>query len=161
MDKGITRTTPSCRGPIPAQKTRGNSVPGIVFSHTMPKMDSRYSHRFTLPYLLDRSRESTVRLQTVRSFIIAASSPVVVAPVSLLSWSTYVIFGLPLPRCPCVGSHRIRRCAPSSGCLWQCPASRSLLAAILSLSFGSFPYRISFVTMSLQCTSRAFLSILV
>ena len=42
-----TSTTQSCRGPIPAQKSRGNSVPGVVFSHTMPKMDSRYSHRFS------------------------------------------------------------------------------------------------------------------
>ena len=29
-----------------AQKSRGNSV-GVVFSHTMPKMDFRYSHRFS------------------------------------------------------------------------------------------------------------------
>ena len=32
-----TSTTPSCSGPIPAQKSRGNSVPGVVFSLTMPK----------------------------------------------------------------------------------------------------------------------------
>ena len=43
-----TSTTPSCSGPIPAQKSRGNSVLGVVFSHTMPKMDFRYSHRFSL-----------------------------------------------------------------------------------------------------------------
>ena len=30
-----TSTTPSCRGPIPAQKPRGNSVLGVVFSHTI------------------------------------------------------------------------------------------------------------------------------
>ena len=40
-------TTPSCNGPIPAQKIQGNSVPGTVFSHTMPKMDFYYSHRFS------------------------------------------------------------------------------------------------------------------
>ena len=34
-----TSTTPSCSGPIPAQKSRGNSVLGAVFSHTMLKMD--------------------------------------------------------------------------------------------------------------------------
>ena len=29
-----------------AQKSRGNSVPGVVFSHTMPKIDFYHSHRF-------------------------------------------------------------------------------------------------------------------
>ena len=43
----LTSTTPSCSGPIPAQKSRDNSVLGVVFSHTMPKMDFRYSHRFS------------------------------------------------------------------------------------------------------------------
>ena len=33
--------------PIPAQKIRGNSVPGAVLSHTMPKIDFYYSHRFS------------------------------------------------------------------------------------------------------------------
>ena len=42
-----TSTTPSCSGSIPAQKSRGDSVLGVVFSHTMPKMDFRYSHRFS------------------------------------------------------------------------------------------------------------------
>ena len=42
-----TSTTPSCSGPITAQKSRGNSVLGVIFSHTMPKMDFRYSHRFS------------------------------------------------------------------------------------------------------------------
>ena len=32
-----TSTTPSCSGPIPAEKSRGNSVLGVVFSHKMPK----------------------------------------------------------------------------------------------------------------------------
>ena len=41
-----TSTTPSCSGPIPAQKSRGNSVLGVVFSNTMPKMDFHYSHGF-------------------------------------------------------------------------------------------------------------------
>jgi len=31
----------------PGTKVRGNSVLGVVFSHTMPKMDFRYSHRFS------------------------------------------------------------------------------------------------------------------
>ena len=43
-----TSTTPSCSGPIPAQKSRGNSVIGVVFSHTMSKMKFHYSHRFSL-----------------------------------------------------------------------------------------------------------------
>ena len=30
-----TSTTPSCSGPIPAQKSRVNSVPGAIFSHLM------------------------------------------------------------------------------------------------------------------------------
>ena len=34
-------------GPIPAQKSLGNSELGVVFSHTMPKMDFHYSHRFS------------------------------------------------------------------------------------------------------------------
>ena len=42
-----TSTTPSCSGPIPAKKSRGNSVLGAVFSHTMPKMEFDYSHRFS------------------------------------------------------------------------------------------------------------------
>ena len=42
-----TNTTPSCSGPIPAQKTRGHSVLGVVFSHTMHKMDFHYSHCFS------------------------------------------------------------------------------------------------------------------
>ena len=36
-----TSTTTSCSRPIPAQKSRGNSVLGVKFSHTMPKMDFR------------------------------------------------------------------------------------------------------------------------
>ena len=42
-----TSITPSCSGPIPAQKSRGNSVLGVVFSYTMPKMVFHYSHRFS------------------------------------------------------------------------------------------------------------------
>ena len=42
-----TSTTPSCSRPIPTQKSRGNSVLGVLFSHTMPKKDFRYSHRFS------------------------------------------------------------------------------------------------------------------
>ena len=34
-----TSTTPSCSGLIPAQKSRGNSVLGVVFSHTKPNMN--------------------------------------------------------------------------------------------------------------------------
>jgi len=47
LKKDKTSTTPSCSGPIPAQMSRGNSVPGVIFSHTMPKMDFHYSHRFS------------------------------------------------------------------------------------------------------------------
>ena len=84
----------------------------------------------------------------------AARSHVVVVPVSLFSWSTKnVVLGW-VPR-------DIRRWAPSSGCRWQCPASHSLLAAILSLSLGSFPYNVSFVIRSLQWTLKTFRSILV
>ena len=43
-----TSTTPSRSGPIQAQKSRGNSILGVVFSHPMPKMDFHYSHRFSL-----------------------------------------------------------------------------------------------------------------
>ena len=96
--------------------------------------------------MLDRSRESTAFRPILRSFIMAASSPVVVVPVSLFSWSTNVVLGRPLPCCPWLGSQRIRRWAPSSGCRWQCPASRSRLAAILSLSLGSFPYTVKRVS---------------
>ena len=42
-----TSTTPSCSGPIPAQKSRCNSVLGVVFSHTMHRMDFHYSHCFS------------------------------------------------------------------------------------------------------------------
>ena len=30
-----------------AQESQGNSVIGVVFSHTMPKTDFHYSHRFS------------------------------------------------------------------------------------------------------------------
>ena len=40
-EKNKTSTTPSCSGPIPAQKI------GVVFSHTKPKMDFHYSHCFS------------------------------------------------------------------------------------------------------------------
>ena len=39
--------TPSCSGPIPAQKKWVNLVPEAVLSHTMPQMDFHYSHRFS------------------------------------------------------------------------------------------------------------------
>ena len=42
-----TSTTPRCSRPIPAQKIQGISVPGVVFSHTMPKIDFYHSHRFS------------------------------------------------------------------------------------------------------------------
>ena len=77
---------------------------------------------YLITYFLDRSRGSTVFPQVVhqghhrsRPFIMAASSPDVVVPVSLFSWSTSVALGRPLPCCPWVGSHRMRRWAPSSG----------------------------------------------
>ena len=41
--KQRTSTTPSCSGPIPAQKSRGISVLGVVFSHMMSKMDFHFS----------------------------------------------------------------------------------------------------------------------
>ena len=47
QEVSTTSTTPSCSGAIPAQKPRGNSVLGVVFSHTMPKMDFPYSHCFS------------------------------------------------------------------------------------------------------------------
>ena len=40
-------TTPSCSGQIPAQKLWTNSVLGVVFYHTMLKMDFHCSHRFS------------------------------------------------------------------------------------------------------------------
>ena len=43
----ITSTTPSCSGSIPPQKSWANSVLGVVFSYTMPKMVFHYSHRFS------------------------------------------------------------------------------------------------------------------
>ena len=42
-----TSTTSSGSGPIPAQKSRGNSVLGVIFSETIPKKDFRYSYRFS------------------------------------------------------------------------------------------------------------------
>ena len=42
-----TSTTPSCSGPIPAQKSRANSVPGAIFSHLMFEMNFYYFHRFS------------------------------------------------------------------------------------------------------------------
>ena len=42
MKTAKTSTTPSCSRPIPAENIRSNSVSGVVFSHTMPKMDFHY-----------------------------------------------------------------------------------------------------------------------
>ena len=39
MKNNETSTTPSCNGPIPAQKNPENSVSGGIFSNTMPKME--------------------------------------------------------------------------------------------------------------------------
>ena len=47
IETHITSTTPSCSGPVLAQKSRGNSVLGVVFSHTIPKMDFHFSQRFS------------------------------------------------------------------------------------------------------------------
>ena len=44
--KKTTSTTPSSRGPIPAQKLLANSIPGAVFSHLMLEMDFNSVHRF-------------------------------------------------------------------------------------------------------------------
>ena len=52
LKKLKTSTTPSCSGPIPAKKSRGNSVLGVVFSHTMPKLDFRYTKLiYHMPWL--------------------------------------------------------------------------------------------------------------
>ena len=45
--KERTSTTPSCSGPIPAQKSRANSVPGDIFSHLMFEMYLYHFHRFS------------------------------------------------------------------------------------------------------------------
>ena len=42
-----TSTTPSCSGPIPAQKSRANSVPGAIFSHLMFEMNFYHFHSFS------------------------------------------------------------------------------------------------------------------
>ena len=43
IDKINTSTKSSCSALIPAQKSRGNSVLGVEFSHMMPKMEvSKY-----------------------------------------------------------------------------------------------------------------------
>ena len=44
--KGLTTTTPSCSGPIPAQKSQASLEPGAVFSRLMLEMDFNYFHRF-------------------------------------------------------------------------------------------------------------------
>ena len=50
-----TSTTPNCSGPIPAQKSLGNSVLGVVFSYTMPKivgpiLDDRLKEKILKPW---------------------------------------------------------------------------------------------------------------
>ena len=47
FEKKLNKHNAELQRPIPAQKSRGNSVLGVVFSHTMPKMDFHYSHRFS------------------------------------------------------------------------------------------------------------------
>ena len=42
-----TSTTPSCSGPIPAQMSRANSVPGAIFSHLMFEMNFYHFHHFS------------------------------------------------------------------------------------------------------------------
>ena len=47
IKKENTSTTPSCSGPIPSQKSRANSVPGIIFFHLVFEMNFNYFHRFS------------------------------------------------------------------------------------------------------------------
>ena len=75
--------------------------------------------------------------QSSRSSIHPASSWGLLTPASFLSTSTYVNVCLPGCLRPSFGSHRTSLLAGSSLCRWQCPASFILLAATLSLSFGS------------------------
>ena len=76
-------------------------------------------------------------LGNVRDIVIISS--VLCAPATFLSTSTYFSAGRPCDRCPCVGSHSTILLAGSCPgvfgsmpwCLWQCPTSLILLAAIL------------------------------
>ena len=47
IDLKITSTTPSCSGPIPAQKSQASSVSGDKFSHLMFEMIFYHLHRFS------------------------------------------------------------------------------------------------------------------
>ena len=61
-----TSTTPSCSGPIPAQKSWGSSVLEVVSSHTMPKMNVHYSHRFSWEktHQIDKSYAMVISIST-------------------------------------------------------------------------------------------------
>ena len=66
-NKHKTSTTPSFSWPIPSQKIWGNSVPGVIFSHTMPKIDFHYSNRFSWEkktHLIDMSHAMVISIFT-------------------------------------------------------------------------------------------------
>ena len=63
----------------------------------------------------------------------------ILKPMSFLSWSTYVVAGLPLFRLPCFGSHRITLLLNSSFLLQLCPMKRSLLTHSDFVTFSSSP----------------------
>ena len=61
----ITKQLPSCSGPIPAQKIFGDSVPGALFSHIMPKCI------FVIPIVLvgEKTPSSSLFIGPIQIFI--------------------------------------------------------------------------------------------
>ena len=72
--------------------------------------------------------------------------------VSLLMTSMKSIVFLPLPALPRTGCQSTSWEAISSGCLTQCPASRSLCIAIFVVTLGKLPYNSSLVMCCFQDT---------
>ena len=64
--KQQTSTTPSCSGPIPAQRSRENSLPGAIFSHIMFEMNFYHFHSFSWEKIHqnDRSHDMVVSIIT-------------------------------------------------------------------------------------------------
>ena len=62
MKKQQTSTTPSCCGPIPAHKSRANSVPGAIYSHLM--FECYCFHRFSWEKIHQNDRSHALVIST-------------------------------------------------------------------------------------------------
>ena len=93
----------------------------------------------------DRAKLTNSLHQFLSSIKFLMSSTMLSKFVSLLMTSMKSVVFLPLPALPRTGCQSTSWEAISSGCLTQCPASRSLCIAIFVVTLGKSPYNSSLV----------------